>query len=145
MDGMNLIYAEVAASRVNCEVMFEEATTEDPIITCRLRPWKGGRNANSMVLAGGRTMDEALYYAYVGLYRGHYIPMDWSARAVSVGLVMEYNPPTSSQRRTPGATIDPDATFDTFVGHTSGEAKKGPEKPAQRDSEPIRLTGRNNP
>jgi len=145
MEGMDLIYAEIAASRVNCEVIFEEATSPSPIVTCRLRPWKGGRNSNSMVLAGGRTVDEALYYAYVGLYGGHYVPMDWSARADSVGLVYELSPKTTDQRRTSGLQLAPNASFDSFMGHQSAKGENGHQKATQSDSEPIRVAGRNKP
>lgn len=145
MDGMDLIYAELAASRVNTELCFAEATVEEPIITCRLRPWKGGRNSNSMVLAGGRTADEALYYAYIGLYRGDYIPMDWSARAANVGLVLELDPKTTPQHRTPGLQLDAARSFDAFLGNQSAEAKNGVSGGSEGHSEPLRLTGRNKP
>lgn len=138
MDGMNLIYAELAASRVNCELIFGEATTQDPVITCRLRPWKGGRNSNSMVLAGGRTADEAIYYAYVGLYGGHYVSMDWAARADGVGLVYELSAKTDYQRRPSGPQFDPAASFDSFLDPRQGEAKKAPQKATQSELEQTR-------
>jgi len=145
MDGMQLIYAELAASRVNVEVMFSEATDGPSFVTCRLRPWKGNRNAQSMVLAGGSTCDEAIYHAYCGLYRGVYIPLDWSARATSGGVVNELPARATTNSATGGLQVDPGASFGSFMGSGSGQGKNGQQKASQGQIQPLHVVGRNKP
>jgi hypothetical protein len=81
------LYTYMGSERVNVEVMFARPDDSDPVITCRLREWSAGRNASRMILAGGRTLDEAVAYAYVGLCDNSWIPLDWKLRAAFVGVV----------------------------------------------------------
>jgi len=93
------LYARMSLERVNVEVMFPRADDEEPVISCRLREWSAGRNAGRMILAGGRTLDEALGYAYMGLCENDWVPLDWRLRAVSAGVVNTATPIPTPIRR----------------------------------------------
>lgn len=86
------LYSRMGLERVNVEFMFPRDDEADPVITCRFREWSAGRNAGRMILAGGRTLDEALAYAYTGLCENEWIPLDWRLRAVGVGVVSTVTP-----------------------------------------------------
>lgn len=81
------LYLRMGTERVNVEIMFPRDDDDDPVISCRFREWSAGRNANRMILAGGRTVDEAIAYAYTGLCDNQWIPLDWRLRAPGVGTV----------------------------------------------------------
>lgn len=86
------LYERMGLERVNVEFMFARDDDVDPVITCRFREWSAGRNAGRMILAGGRTLDEALAYAYTGLCDNEWIPLDWRLRAIGVGVVSTVTP-----------------------------------------------------
>lgn len=86
------LYERMGLERVNVEFMFARDDDADPVISCRFREWSAGRNAGRMILAGGRTLDEALAYAYQGLCENDWIPLDWRLRAVGVGVVTTVTP-----------------------------------------------------
>lgn len=86
-DERQRLYEYMGTERVNVEIMFARPDDDEPIITCRLREWSAGRNAQRMILAGGRTVDEAIAYAYTGLLENNWIPLDWRVRAPYVGAV----------------------------------------------------------
>lgn len=81
------LYAVMCGERLNVDVIFVDTDEGVPIINCRFREWKKGNATDRMILAGGRSLDEALVYAYRGLVDNVWLPMDWSARSYNVGVV----------------------------------------------------------
>ena len=134
------LYARMQQERVNVEIMFTRDNEQDPIISCRLREWSAGRNAGRMILAGGRTLDEALAYAYTGLCENEWIPVDWRARAVGVGVVHTLAPTPLPVRQPINLRdlLEADNTWDMI--DVSSPAPNGPQngahkQPRRKDSE----------
>lgn len=127
------LYVRMGQERVNVEIMFARDDDEDPVISCRLREWSAGRNAGRMILAGGRTVDEAIAYAYHGLCENHWIPLDWRLRAVGVGTVYGIVTPIVPVRR----PIDVSAVLrhddDWLTADLPDTGGNGPQNGAQRD------------
>lgn len=127
------LYVRMGQERVNVEIMFARDDDEDPVISCRLREWSAGRNAGRMILAGGRTVDEAIAYAYHGLCENHWIPLDWRLRAVGVGTVYGIVTPITPVRR----PIDVSAVLrqdeDWLAADLSDSAVKVPQNGAGSD------------
>lgn len=129
------IWSALSTERVNVEVMFVPDPISGLMVSCRIRPWKGGNNADRMILAGGASPDEAIAYAYFGLYRGRWIPLNWSQRATTLG-VQNAAPAQEEVRKTlPFSQMD----FETFLGgiasnHTGEEVIGGlePLQPHQK-------------
>ena len=86
-DPIRALYAVMCDERLNIDVMFIALDDGTPIINCRFREWKKGNATDRMILAGGRSLDEALVYAYKGLTDNIWLPMDWSARSYNIGVV----------------------------------------------------------
>lgn len=129
------LYVRMGQERVNVEIMFARDDDEDPVISCRLREWSAGRNAGRMILAGGRTVDEAIAYAYHGLCENHWIPLDWRLRAVGIGTVYGVVTPIVPVRR----PIDVSAILrrddDWLEAEVPDSRGNGPQNGAQRDPE----------
>lgn len=86
-DPIRALYAVMCGERLNIDVMFVELDDGTPIINCRFREWKKGNATDRMILSGGRSLDEALVYAYRGLVDNTWLPMDWGARSYNIGVV----------------------------------------------------------
>jgi hypothetical protein len=127
--------------RVNVEVMFARPDDEDPIISVRLREWSAGRNAGRMILAGGRTLDEAVAYAYNGLCDNAWLPIDWKLRAAFVGVVnsvMEKPIPVRPRIALSAILTDDDDPFLTDTLEPGGNvpqngAQNGPGRNSSKD------------
>jgi hypothetical protein len=126
------LYEYMRSERVNVEIMFPRLDDEEFVITCRFREWAVGRNAGRMILAGGRTVDEAIAYAYVGLLEGTWVPMDWRARAPYIGTVARVSETPTPIRR----PLDVQSLFDgqpeLFPIDDGLSPVKVPQKGAQR-------------
>lgn len=92
------VYALLAEGRVNIELMFTWSDESGSLITCRLRPWKNSEEDGNMILAGGRTADEALYWAGRALLNKQWINLDWRARANGIGVTTILAPIVSEQQ-----------------------------------------------
>jgi hypothetical protein len=86
-DPIRALYAVMCDERINIDVLFVPLDDGTPVINIRFREWKKGNATDRMVLAAGRSLDEALVYAYKGLTENVWLPMDWSARAYEIGIV----------------------------------------------------------
>jgi len=80
-DVMQDVYTFFAGERVNVELMFRDDLDMGPLITCRLRPWKNQPHDGEMILAGGLSVDEALFYAVRGLLSNDWLQLEWGQRA----------------------------------------------------------------
>lgn len=129
------LYRRMGSERVNVEIMFARAEDEELIISCRLREWSAGKNAGRMILAGGRTLDEAVAYAYQGLFEGTWVPMDWKARAYGVGTVQGISAVPTPIRRPLDlrALVNEDAEWEVMPPMESGV--NGPQNGAQSHPE----------
>ncbi len=81
------VYAMLAEARVNVELMFTNNEDDGFLITCRIRPWKAPVGSDRMILAGGRTVTEAVYWAARGYSENLWTDLDWRGRAMGVGVV----------------------------------------------------------
>src|SRR5688572_10621587 len=145
MEVIDQVYACMATERVNCDIIFIEEENQGVFINIRLRPWKGGRRADSMVLAGGRTLDEALYYAYSALFQGLYIPQDWSARTLSRGYVAESGQTSPGKNAPRRPTFDATASFGAVVGPGVDSQENGAQESSEEHTGPVLVIKRNMP
>lgn len=126
------LYTCMATERVNIEFMFVEDESIGIIINCRFRPWKGGKDNGLMVLSGGRSLDEALFYAYKGLYERNFIALDWTARTVRIGLADNVADTAQARSATRAPTFDVGASFVSLMGTQSTKPKNGGLRASER-------------
>lgn len=126
------MYQDLSTEKVNWDVMFQTTEPSNPVISVRARPYKTDRQTGRMVLAGGRTLDEAFAYAQLGLISAQYIPLDWSQRAIVVGIQQPSNGnPLRNSRRISAEDLTEalnDGTMTETMGVTVNEPPKGAEK-----------------
>ena len=68
------------ANNMNMELLYNGSETESDPFGCRLRPYGKGWPADTMVLAKGKTIEDAVEAAYDKAVAGRFEPLDWRAR-----------------------------------------------------------------
>lgn len=133
-DPIRALYLVMCGERVNVEFLFVELDDGTPVINCRLREWKRGNASERMILAAGRSLDEALVYAYKGLSEAIWLPIDWSARAYEVGVV--------SMLARPHLPVRPPLPFDSALRAIN--QRNVTEVPHPADNVPLSVSQRRN-
>ena len=124
----NDLYAFFSEEKVNLDLIFDWQEDRGLLINVRARPWKNAPNESRMVLAAGRTVDEALLWAARGILNNRFIPLIWNRRCVATGIDkrLTITPNQDHVRRTPVLAQElfqePDVTDNTENG-TNGDYK----------------------
>ena len=137
-DPIRALYAVMCDERLNVDFIFVPLDDGTPIINCRFREWKKGNATDRMILAGGRSLDEALVYAYKGLTDNVWLPMDWSARAYNIGLVNMLARPHLPVRERLAFDSLVEAANHTGLGLFSDEPPLSNREPSQNGSKPSK-------
>jgi hypothetical protein len=80
------VYSYLSEEKVNIDLIFDWDEDRGLLINARARPWKNSANDGRMVLAAGRTVDEALLWTVRGLLNNRWIPLNWSRRCREIGI-----------------------------------------------------------